>query len=178
MRVTKDSTHLAQGNRWVPSLGGIVGAVLWGLGRPGFCWSSVPGGWAGGLLGHASSWCGLSDGSFGPRDCSLQGTELLHRQVLSTVPVIQSINSCGHYRCVQIRLGIFSVQVHPWSDAPFYFTECAKPCCFPTPFLSSLPLLRLGVSDWWRKQHADLWQSGVYKHFVKRAPSAIFSLPK
>lgn len=64
---------------------------------------------------------------------------------LSAVAVTQYVNGCGHYHCVQMSLGIFSVKMHPWRDAPFYFTDSAKPCCFPTPFLSSLPLLRLRV---------------------------------
>lgn len=45
----------------------------------------------------------------------------------SSEPVAWSINGCGHYQYVQMRLGIFSVQMDPWRDASFYFTDSAKP---------------------------------------------------
>lgn len=37
-----------------------------------------------------------------------------------------SINDCGHYQYMQMRLGIFSGQMDPWRDASFYFTDSAK----------------------------------------------------
>lgn len=46
---------------------------------------------------------------------------------LSSEPVAWSVNGCGHYQYVQMRLGIFSVQMDPWRDASFYFTGSAKP---------------------------------------------------
>lgn len=59
----------------------------------------------------------------------LQGAQLIHGHG-DAVPMTQSISGCHHYRCVQTRLGIFSVQVHLWRDAAFNFPGRAKVMLF------------------------------------------------
>lgn len=71
---------------------------------------------------------------------------------LSSEPVAWTINGCGHYQYVQMRLGIFSVQVDPWRDASFCFTDSAEPWFSHThPFFPASGQAR---GEWWMKEAA------------------------